>query len=93
MKPVNPADRRVVNIKSGEFKPFVYEDGAAFGDSTSNGASWAEAVDARNAISARTASAVPWRGVGKRAWRMESPFDPQRSRAIAARQLAVRGER
>lgn len=33
MKPVNPADRRVVNIKSGEFKPFVYEDGAAFGDS------------------------------------------------------------
>ena len=32
MKPVNPADRRVVNIKSGEFKPFVYEDGAAFGE-------------------------------------------------------------
>jgi hypothetical protein len=33
MKPVNPEDRRVVNIKSGEFKPFVYEDGAALGDS------------------------------------------------------------
>lgn len=32
MKPVNPEDRRVVNIKSGEFKPFVYEDGAMLGD-------------------------------------------------------------
>ena len=32
MKPVDPADRRVVNIKSGEFKPFVYEDGAMLGD-------------------------------------------------------------
>lgn len=33
MKPVNPADRRVVNIKTGEFKPFIYEDGVACGDS------------------------------------------------------------
>jgi hypothetical protein len=32
-KPVNPTDRRVVNIKTGEFKPFVYEDGATYGDS------------------------------------------------------------
>ncbi|MFO1121515.1 MAG: cupin domain-containing protein [Hyphomicrobiales bacterium] len=33
MKPVKPEDRRVVNIKEGDYKPFVYEDGAALGDS------------------------------------------------------------
>src|SRR5262249_11499880 len=33
MKPVKPEDRRVINIKSGEYKPFVYEDGAMLGDS------------------------------------------------------------
>lgn len=33
MKPVNPAHRRVANIHSAEFKPFVYPDGAALGDS------------------------------------------------------------
>ena len=33
MKPVKPEDRRVVNIKEGEYRPFVYEDGAALGDS------------------------------------------------------------
>ena len=33
MQPINPADRRVANIMSGEFKPFVYDDGVALGDS------------------------------------------------------------
>ncbi len=32
IKDVNPADRRVVNIHSAEFKPFIYEDGKAYGD-------------------------------------------------------------
>lgn len=29
----NPSDLRVANIYSAEFKPFVYKDGAALGDS------------------------------------------------------------
>ncbi len=33
MKPVAPNDRRVANIFSAEFKPFVYDDGKAYGDS------------------------------------------------------------
>ena len=33
MKPVTPEDRRVANIYSAEFKPFIYEDGKAYGDS------------------------------------------------------------
>ena len=33
MKPVDPRDRRVANIYSAEFKPFVYDDGKAYGDS------------------------------------------------------------
>jgi anti-sigma factor ChrR (cupin superfamily) len=33
MKPVKREDRRAVNIKEGDYKPFVYEDGAALGDS------------------------------------------------------------
>ena len=32
MKPVNSADRRIANIHDAEFKPFVFEDGAALGD-------------------------------------------------------------
>jgi anti-sigma factor ChrR (cupin superfamily) len=32
MKPVSSDDRRVVNIHSGYYKPFVYEDGVALGD-------------------------------------------------------------
>lgn len=33
MKPIDPADRRVANIRTGQFKPYVYEDGVALGDS------------------------------------------------------------
>lgn len=33
MRPVNPEDRKVANIFSAEFKPFVYDDGVALGDS------------------------------------------------------------
>jgi anti-sigma factor ChrR (cupin superfamily) len=33
MKPVKPDDCRVANIYEAEFKPFVYEDGVALGDS------------------------------------------------------------
>ncbi len=33
MKPVHPSDRRIANIKTGVFKPYVYEDGVALGDS------------------------------------------------------------
>lgn len=33
MKPVKPEDCRVANIYETEFKPFVYEDGLALGDS------------------------------------------------------------
>lgn len=33
MRPIDPADRRVVNIKSGEYRPYVYNDGVAMGDS------------------------------------------------------------
>jgi len=33
MKPVDPKDRRVTNIHEAEFKPFVYDDGLALGDS------------------------------------------------------------
>jgi len=33
MKPVDPKDRRVTNIYEAEFKPFVYDDGLALGDS------------------------------------------------------------
>lgn len=32
MKPVTSADRRVANIYSAAYKPFVYDDGLAFGD-------------------------------------------------------------
>ena len=33
MKPVKPEDRRVANIYDAAFTPYVYEDGAALGDS------------------------------------------------------------
>jgi len=33
MRPVDPADRRVANIHSAKFEPFVYEDGMTLGDS------------------------------------------------------------
>lgn len=33
MRPVKPEDRRVVNIREGNYMPFVYEDGEALGDS------------------------------------------------------------
>ncbi len=33
MKPVDAKDRRVTNIYSAEFKPFVYDDGKVYGDS------------------------------------------------------------
>lgn len=33
MKPVKSGDRRIANIYRAEFKPFVYEDGLALGDS------------------------------------------------------------
>jgi uncharacterized cupin superfamily protein len=33
MKPVDSKDRRVANIYSAEFKPYVYPDGEALGDS------------------------------------------------------------
>jgi uncharacterized cupin superfamily protein len=33
MRPVDPADRKVANIHSADFEPFVYEDGMALGDS------------------------------------------------------------
>jgi anti-sigma factor ChrR (cupin superfamily) len=32
MKPIDPNDRRVVNIHKATFKPFVYDDGVALGD-------------------------------------------------------------
>ncbi|MBC8036489.1 MAG: cupin domain-containing protein [Rhizobiales bacterium] len=33
MHPVKPSDRRIANIYEAEFKPFVYPDGVALGDS------------------------------------------------------------
>ncbi len=33
MKPIAPDDRRVVNIHSAEYRPFVYSDGVELGDS------------------------------------------------------------
>jgi anti-sigma factor ChrR (cupin superfamily) len=33
MKPVAAEDRRIANIYSAEFKPYVYNDGVKFGDS------------------------------------------------------------
>ena len=33
MKSVDPNDRRIANIFEAEYKPFVYEDGVALGDS------------------------------------------------------------
>ena len=33
MRPVDPAERKVANIYSAEFKPFVFEDGVTMGDS------------------------------------------------------------
>lgn len=33
MRPVKPSDRRVANIYSADFAPFVLEDGATLGDS------------------------------------------------------------
>jgi anti-sigma factor ChrR (cupin superfamily) len=32
MKPLDPADRRVANIRTAPFAPFVYPDGVALGD-------------------------------------------------------------
>jgi anti-sigma factor ChrR (cupin superfamily) len=32
MKPINPADRRVVNIHTAPFVPFAYPDGTSLGD-------------------------------------------------------------
>lgn len=32
MRPVNSEDRRVANIHDAEYKPFVYDDGVALGD-------------------------------------------------------------
>ena len=32
MKPIVPKDRRIVNIHTADFTPFVYPDGAALGD-------------------------------------------------------------
>ena len=34
MKPIAPADRKIANIHSAAFKPFVYSDGTALGDSS-----------------------------------------------------------
>jgi anti-sigma factor ChrR (cupin superfamily) len=33
MKPIAPQDRRVANIHKADYKPFVYPDGKAYGDS------------------------------------------------------------
>jgi hypothetical protein len=33
MKPIDPADRKIANINSADFKAFVYPDGTALGDS------------------------------------------------------------
>lgn len=33
MRPVDPADRKVANIYSAKFEPFVFEDGMTLGDS------------------------------------------------------------
>lgn len=33
MQRITSGDRRIANIASGEFKPFVYDDGVALGDS------------------------------------------------------------
>lgn len=33
MKPIDPADRKIANIRTAPFTPFVYPDGAALGDS------------------------------------------------------------
>mgnify|MGYP006208596859 CR=1 FL=1 len=33
MKPIHPNDRKIANINSAAFKPFVYPDGTALGDS------------------------------------------------------------
>jgi anti-sigma factor ChrR (cupin superfamily) len=32
MKPIDPNDRRIANIREATFTPFVYPDGAALGD-------------------------------------------------------------
>jgi hypothetical protein len=32
MKPIDPADRRIANIETATFTPFVYPDGTALGD-------------------------------------------------------------
>lgn len=32
MKPIDPADRRIANIRQAEFTSFVYPDGVALGD-------------------------------------------------------------
>lgn len=32
MKPIDPKDRRIANIRQAEFQPFVYPDGRALGD-------------------------------------------------------------
>lgn len=32
MRPISPGDRRIVNIRGGRFRPFVYPDGTALGD-------------------------------------------------------------
>ncbi|MFM1863950.1 MAG: cupin domain-containing protein [Gemmobacter sp.] len=32
MKPIDPADRRIANIREAPFTPFVYPDGVALGD-------------------------------------------------------------
>lgn len=32
MKPIDPNDRRIANIRSADFKPFIYPDGRALGD-------------------------------------------------------------
>ena len=33
MKPIDPSDRKIANIHSAPFQPFVYPDGTALGDS------------------------------------------------------------
>jgi len=33
MKPIDPKDRRIANIRDAAYKPFVYPDGMALGDS------------------------------------------------------------
>lgn len=33
MKPIGPGDRKIANIHEAEFRPFVFDDGTALGDS------------------------------------------------------------